>query len=114
MLVVFSVEWLDARWRVDDPSGSISVHAGGGLWGLLALAIFARIPGGYQWLAQLAGVLTLIAFVLPMTYSLNWLLNRFYPQRIAADGEPHGLDLYELGAGAYPEFVTRREDFRPR
>ena len=114
VLVVFSVEWLDARWRVDDPSGSISVHAGGGLWGLLALAIFARIPGGYQWLAQLAGVLTLIAFVLPMTYSLNWLLNRFYPQRIAAAGEPHGLDLYELGAGAYPEFVTRREDFRPR
>ena len=114
VLVVFSVEWLDARWRVDDPSGSISVHAACGLWGLLALAIFARIPRGNQWLAQLAGVLTLVVFVLPMTYSLNWLLNRFYPQRVAAEGEPHGLDLYELGAGAYPEFVTRREDFRPR
>ena len=49
-----------------------------------------------------------------MTYSLNWLLNRFYPQRVPAEGEPHGLDLYELGAGAYPEFVIHREDFRPR
>jgi Amt family ammonium transporter len=125
VLVTFSVEWLDARLGVDDPAGSISVHAVGGLWGLLALGIFARVPrdlvlngvgagNSNQWLAQLAGVITLIAIVLPMTYSLNWLLNRFYPQRVSADGEPHGLDLYELGAGAYPEFVTRRDDFRPR
>jgi len=124
-LVTFSVEWLDARLRVDDPAGSISVHAAGGLWGVLALGIFARIPPGAalngtgagnpnQWLAQLAGVATLIVFVFPMTYSLNWLLNRFYPQRVSAEGEAHGLDLYELGAGAYPEFVTRRDDFRPR
>jgi len=59
-------------------------------------------------------VAALLVFVLPMTYSLNRLLNRFYPQRIPAEAEPHGLDLYELGAGAYPEFVTRRDDFRPR
>jgi len=110
VLIVISVEWLDVRLRVDDPAGAISVHAVGGLWGLLAVALFG--PG--QWLAQLAGAATLIVFMLPMTYSLNWLLNRFYPQRVPADGEPHGLDLYELGAGAYPEFVTRRDDFRPR
>lgn len=114
VLVTLSVEWLDTRWRVDDPAGSISVHAVGGLWGLLALALYAPVPGGNPWLGQLAGVATLLVLVLPMTYSLNWLLNRFYPQRVAADGEPHGLDLYELGAGAYPEFVTRRDDFRPR
>jgi Amt family ammonium transporter len=124
-LVTFSVEWLDSRLSVDDPAGSISVHAAGGLWGLLALGIFARIPpdrvlngtgAGHanQWLAQLAGVLTLIAFILPMTYTLNWLLNRFYPQRVSTEGEAHGMDLYELGAGAYPEFVIHREDFRPR
>jgi len=124
-LVTFFVEWLDARLRVDDPAGSISVHAAGGLWGVLALGIFARIPPGAalngtsagssnQWLAQLAGVMTLAVFVWPMTYALNWLLNRFYRQRVSAEGESHGLDLYELGAGAYPEFVTRRDDFRPR
>jgi Amt family ammonium transporter len=111
VLVTLSVEWLDTRWRVDDPAGSISVHAAGGLWGLVALALFA---GGNRWTAQLAGVAALLVFVLPMTYSLNRLLNRFYPQRIPAEAEPHGLDLYELGAGAYPEFVTRRDDFRPR
>jgi Amt family ammonium transporter len=110
VLITIAVEWLDVRLRVDDPAGSISVHAVCGLWGLLAVALFG--PG--QWPAQLAGVATLLAFVLPMTYVLNLLLNRFYPQRVPADAEPHGLDLYELGAGAYPEFVTRRDDFRPR
>jgi Amt family ammonium transporter len=110
---------------LDDPAGSISVHAVGGLWGLLALGIFAQVPRGWvlngvsagnsnQWLAQLAGAVTLVAFVLPMTYALNRLLNRFYPQRVSAEGESHGLDLYELGAGAYPEFVVHREDSRPR
>jgi Amt family ammonium transporter len=125
VLVTFSVEWLDARFGVDDPAGSISVHAVCGLWGLLALGFFARIPQDLtlnglvagnpnQWLAQFAGIVTLIGFVLPMTYSLNWLLNRFYPQRVSAEGEADGLDLYELGAGAYPEFVIHREDMRPR
>jgi Amt family ammonium transporter len=124
-LVAFSVDWFDARLRVDDPAGSISVHAVGGLWGVMALGIFAHVPPGMvlngtsagnpnQWLAQLAGAVTLLIVVLPMTYSLNWLLNRFSAQRVSAEGESDGLDLYELGAGAYPEFVTRREDFRPR
>jgi ammonium transporter, Amt family len=114
ILITFSVEWLDTRFRVDDPAGAISVHAVGGLWGLLAVGVFASTAHENQWLAQLAGVAALLIIVLPMTYALNWLLNRFYPQRAAAEAEPHGLDLYELGAGAYPEFVTRREDFRPR
>ncbi len=125
VLVAFSVEWFDARLGVDDPAGSISVHAVSGLWGMLALGVFARIPSGSvlngasagnsnQWLAQLVGVLTLLVFVLPMTYFLNRLLNRFYQQRVPAEAESHGLDLYELGAGAYPEFVIHREDFRPR
>jgi ammonium transporter, Amt family len=125
VLIVFSAEWLDARFGVDDPAGSISVHAVGGLWGVLALGFFARIPKEWaingsgtgnsnQWLAQLAGIAALIAFVLPMTHALNHVLNRFYPQRVSAEGEADGLDLDELGAGAYPEFVVQREDLRPR
>jgi Amt family ammonium transporter len=110
VLVALSIEWLDVRRRVDDPAGAISVHAVSGLWGLLALALF----GPAQWFAQIAGVAALLVIVLPMTYGLNRLLNRFYPQRVAREGEPHGLDLHELGAGAYPDFVTRRDDFRPR
>jgi ammonium transporter, Amt family len=104
-LVVLCVEWLELRLRVDDPGGAVSVHALGGIWGVLALGIFDRFPGGSgQFMAQIVGVVTLVGFVLPLTYSLNWLLNRFYPLRVNVEGERQGMDLYELGAGAYPEF----------
>lgn len=109
-LVTFGVEWFELRLRVDDPGGAISVHALGGIWGLLALGIFARLPGNSgQLLAQIVGVATLLGFVLPLTYLLNWILNRFYPQRAALEGEQQGMDLYELGAGAYPEFYINEE-----
>jgi Amt family ammonium transporter len=67
-----------------------------------------------QWLAQLIGVATLLGFVLPLTYGVNRLLNRFYPFRVSVEGERQGMDLHELGAGAYPEFVTHTDEFLPR
>jgi Amt family ammonium transporter len=111
-LVPFSVEWLELHFGIDDPGGAISVHAVGGLWGLLAAGLFAPYPG--QWLAQVIGIATLLGFVLPLAYGSNWLLNRFLPQRAAMEGERQGLDLYELGAGAYPEFLTHSEEFTQR
>ena len=125
-VVTFAVEWFEVHLAVDDPGGSISAHAMGGLWGLLALGIFGRasvppavggaLGGGASpnWLAQLVGVATLIGFVFPLTYGLNWLLNRFYPQRVGAEGERQGMDLYELGAGAYPEFIVHSDEFTQR
>ncbi len=45
LVVTFSVEWFELRLEVDDPGGAVSVHAVGGIWGILALGIFARFPG---------------------------------------------------------------------
>ena len=67
-----------------------------------------------QWLAQLIGIATLIGLVLPLTYGLNWLIDRISPQRVAAEGERQGMDLYELGAGAYPEFIVHSDEFIER
>jgi Amt family ammonium transporter len=111
-LIVYSVEWLELHLTVDDPGGAISVHALGGIWGLLAAGLFATEQG--QWMAQLVGIATLLGFVLPVAYGLNWLLNRFYRLRVAPEGERQGLDLYELGAGAYPDFMTHNEDLWQR
>ena len=113
-LVTLSVEWLDFHLEVDDPGGSISAHAVGGIWGLLAVGFFGHIAESGQALAQLVGIATLLGLVLPFSYGWNWLLDRFYRQRISPEGEQQGLDLYELGAGAYPEFVIHREDFYQR
>ncbi len=126
-LITLAVEWLELRMRVDDPGGAISAHAVGGLWGVLSVGLFARFPPtepgaagasaiahSGQWLAQLVGIATLIGFVLPLTYGLNWLASRVYDYRVAAEGERQGLDLYELGGGAYPEFIVHNEEFMDR
>jgi ammonium transporter, Amt family len=127
-LVTYSVEWFELHFGVDDPGGAVSVHAVAGIWGLLAVGIFARFPaeivdiGGNfaagsaasntgQWIAQVIAVATLVGFVLPLTYGLNVALDRIWPQRVAPEGERQGLDLYELGGGAYPEFVTHGEEY---
>lgn len=112
-LVPFSVDLLDIRMEVDDPGGSISAHAVGGLWGVLAVGLFGRMEAGDsgQWVAQVVGIATLLGFVLPLVYGLNWLLNLVLPQRVAPEGEHQGMDLYELGAGAYPEFMTHTDEF---
>ena len=124
-LVTYTVAWMEAHLALDDPAGAVSVHAIGGIWGILAAGLFPRAavvtvaasaanpvaaPSG-QMLAQIVGVATLLGFVLPFTYSLNWLIDRFFPQRIPPEEERHGADLYELGAGAYPEFQTHTDEF---
>jgi Amt family ammonium transporter len=124
LLAPLAIEKLEARLSIDDPGGVISVHAIGGIWGLIAVGLFGRFPTDVlagrgsgdsgQWVAQLVGIATLIGFILPLTYGLNWLLNHFLPHRVTQEGERQGLDLHELGAGAYPEFVTHSDEFFQR
>ena len=115
LLVPFAVDVLETKLGVDDPAGAVSVHAISGLWGLCSVAALSDLgtqSGSHgQWLAQLVGVATLLGFVLPLTYGLNWLLNTVHRQRVDVEGEWRGMDLHELGSGAYPEFVVHSDDF---
>jgi ammonium transporter, Amt family len=117
ILTAFLVEILELRLLVDDPGGAISIHLGAGIWGLIAAGIFISTPG-YSWgghlLAQLIGVATLIGFMLPLIHAVNLLLNRILPYRVDRDGDWQGMDIRELGAGAYPEFVVHADEFVPR
>jgi len=98
---------------MDDPSGAIAVHGVSGLWGLFALGLLGGFPPG-QMLAQLLGIGTLLGLVFPLLYGMHWLLNKALRYRTSAEGERLGMDLHELGAGAYPEFVIYGDEFLPR
>ena len=102
------VEVLELALSIDDPTGAITVHGAAGLWGLIAAGFFAPQPG--QLLAQLIGVAALLGFVFPLIYLLFALLNRIVPFRVDPDGERMGMDLHEIGGGAYPEFVIHRDE----
>ena len=102
------VEVLELALSIDDPSGAITVHGAAALWGLFAAGLFASQPG--QLLAQLVGIAALLGVILPLVYLLFALLNRVVPFRVDPDGERMGMDLHELGGGAYPEFVIHRDE----
>lgn len=116
-MVTYMIEIFELRLQVDDPGGAVSVHAGAGIWGLIALGLFGHFPegtrGGHM-LAQLVGVAALLGFMLPLLYAGNLLLNRLSPYRVDNDGDWQGMDIRELGAGAYPEFVVHADEFVPR
>ena len=102
------VELFELALSIDDPSGAIAVHAVAGLWGIFAAGLFAPQPG--QLLAQLIGIAALLGVALPLVYFLFALLNLAVPFRVDPDGERIGMDLQELGGGAYPEFVVHRDE----
>jgi ammonium transporter, Amt family len=102
------VEMLELALSIDDPSGAVTVHAGGGVWGILSVGLFA--PQAGQLLAQLVGLAALLGLALPLIYLSFRLLNRVLPFRVSEEGERPGMDLTELGGSAYPEFVIHRDE----
>jgi ammonium transporter, Amt family len=115
-LVTFLVETLELRLLIDDPGGAISVHLGAGLWGLLGFGLFGPTQGSRMALvlAQLVGIATLLGLMFPLIHVGHRLLNKVIPFRVDADGDWQGMDIRELGAGAYPEFVVHADEFVPR
>ena len=75
---------------------------------MLAAGLFAHRPG--QIMAQLVGIAALLGLVFPLVYLVFAVVNRIIPFRVDTDGERLGMDLHELGGGAYPEFVIHRDE----
>jgi len=117
VMVAFLIENLELRLFFDDPGGAVSVHAGAGVWGLIAFAVFGPASAGSIpecLLSQLVGIATLFGLILPILHAGNLLINRFIRFRVDSDGDWQGMDIRELGAGAYPEFVIHADEFVPR
>lgn len=113
VLVVLAVPLFD-RLRIDDPVGALSVHLVGGVFGTLAVGLFAHPAlgesagllhgGGARLLAvQLAGVLSVLAFVGAASHCLFAAIRRTIGLRVDAESEAIGLDRAEIGVPAYGE-----------
>ena len=120
-LVVFAVEGFD-RLRIDDPVGAISVHGVCGVWGTLAVGLFATAGAADAWgapgygllmggggralLEQLIGVLAIFAWTTVTAGVLFFVIKHTIGLRVSEPEELAGLDVEEHGIGAYPEFPT--------
>ena len=129
VLVCYSVAFVENKMKVDDPVGAISVHGTCGLWGVISVGLFADGTSNYggawngvngsvtglfygdpsQLVAQLIGCATLLGFVFTFSFLMNWLLDVLMGQRVSTETEVEGLDIPEMGALGYPEFVFKPE-----
>lgn len=98
-IVVFGVSFFD-RLRLDDPVGALSVHLLNGIWGTIAVALFADVS---LW-AQVKGVLVVGIFAFSASFIVMYIINKVSPFRAADDEQLQGLDIDECGLEAYPEF----------
>ena len=119
LLVVFGVWFLDYVLRIDDPVGAVAVHCLNGIWGTLAVGLFATTSapgndtftglfygGGFALLGkQLIGFVT-VALWTAVTITIAFLVIRAtVGLRVTEEEEIEGLDPTEHGlASAYSGF----------
>jgi Amt family ammonium transporter len=133
-LCLISVDFFD-RMGVDDCVGAISVHGTNGIWGVISVGIFATGNYGAGWngvvrdefvkkygsdgvrgilygdasqlWAQLLDAAVLCVFGFVMAYVWFKVSNLITPIRVSREVELQGLDIPEMGALGYPDFVLQ-------
>jgi len=123
VLVVFGVLFFD-RIKIDDPVGALSVHLLNGVWGTLAVGLFADSSvapvtgppdglfagGGFGPLVtQGIGVVAAGGYTLAIALLAFGLIKLTMGLRVSAEEEIEGLDIGEHGIQAYPDFVLQTE-----
>jgi Amt family ammonium transporter len=125
VLVCLSVFFFD-KIRIDDPVGAISVHGANGLWGVLAVGLFAdgKYGTGYNavWDSPVTGLFygggfsQLGAQAIEAAVCIGWnvivggilfiIIGKIVGgNRVSAKVEIAGLDMPEMGGLGYPEFI---------
>ena len=119
LLVVFGVWFLDYKLRIDDPVGAVAVHCLNGIWGTLAVGLFATTSapgndslvglfygGGFGLLGiQIVGVVSVLAWT-AVTITITFMvIKATIGLRVTEEEEIEGLDPTEHGlASAYSGF----------
>ncbi|MFH5804873.1 ammonium transporter [Alienimonas sp. DA493] len=100
-LIVASIIAMD-KVKIDDPVGAFPVHGVCGMWGLLAIPIFATYDEGVgTWGAQLTGLVVYAVWAFTTMFVLFFILKMIGFLRVSAEDEERGLDISEHGMTAY-------------
>ena len=126
LLVVFGVWFLDYKLRIDDPVGAVAVHMMNGIWGTIAVGLFATntapgysianaqgtelvglfYGGGFELLGlQLIGFAAVAAWTAIMITIVFLVIKKVFGLRVTEEEEIIGLDATEHGLpSAYAGF----------
>ncbi|MGB0561998.1 MAG: ammonium transporter [Spirulinaceae cyanobacterium] len=92
-------------WHIDDAVGAVAAHGGGGLWGTLAVGLFAQpevlgtgLSKGGQIGVQLLGIGVGFVWAFGLTWLILKVVAQFMPLRVSLEEEEMGLNVAEHGA----------------
>jgi Amt family ammonium transporter len=134
VLVIFAARFIERR-GIDDPVGAVAVHGVCGTFGVLAVGIFADGQYGQGWngttgaakgvvgllydggqglgqlVTQAIAAVVIWTVIFGVAYTFFKVQNAFMKGGIRppAEEELAGLDMPEMGALAYPEFVHHEQ-----
>lgn len=114
LCVIFSIELLDKKLKIDDPVGAVSVHGICGALGTLLVGVFATdggllYGGGFTQIAiQAIGVLSIAAWAIGSSFIVLMILKKTIGLRVSKEEEIDGLDIHEHDGDAYPDFTIDR------
>ena len=120
ILVVVAVEFIDIKLKVDDPVGAVAVHCVNGMWGTIAVGLFAKqgVPGndtlsglfyggGFKLLGvQLLGLVCVAAWTTVAMTIVFFIIKKTNGLRVSSEEEIKGLDATEHNLpSAYADFM---------
>ena len=123
VLLVFAVELIDMKLHVDDPVGAVAVHGVGGLWGTIAVGLFAKpiaagdavvsdaaglfYGGGIGLLGvQALGVFAIAVWTFVTMGTAFFVIKKMHGLRVSKEDEIMGLDFTEHGLeSSYADFL---------
>ena len=108
------------KFHIDDPVGAVGVHCLNGVWGTIAVGLFAcNTPasegilglfygGGFDLLiTQLTGVVVVALWVCITSFLMFTIIKKTIGLRVTPKEELEGLDIGEHGSEAYPDFLKK-------
>jgi|TARA_R110000822_G_scaffold170970_1_gene310779 Amt family ammonium transporter len=112
IIVVFSIEFIEKKLKIDDAIGAASVHGVAGVWGTLVIGLWGvdgdtgiglfNGGGGAQLGAQAIGVLAYAVWAITLSFIVLGILKATLGLRVSKEVEIEGLDISEHGSIAYP------------
>lgn len=109
IIVDVAVLYID-KMKIDDPVGAIAVHGVNGLFGTIAVGLFAINDGLFfgggadLLLTQTIGVLAIAVFSFSVTFILMTILKKTIGIRVDRSEETAGIDAVTFGVEAYTTF----------
>lgn len=112
IVIIYGIEFIDKKLKVDDPVGAVGVHGLCGAMGTALVGIFATeggliYGGGIALLTtQVIGIAAVAAWVLTTTFILFKSTQKLIGLRVNNDEEITGLDIQEHGVNSYADFQS--------